>query len=734
MRTIANHMTRIACVMGLLISPLVDSSLLFASTAHNPPLQEPPSISRQYSAKSRPKVALVLAGGGAKGLAHIGAIKVLEEAGIPIDIVVGNSMGSIVGGLYAIGYTPHEMDSVVRHTDWMQLLLDAPDYGKNEFATRRRSETYQLRVSLNPDRQYSKTGKGGLIQGRNIEYLLRQLTCTIPDSVDFDKLPLPFACNATEVTKGSIHEFHEGDLVKAMRASMAIPGIFTPVEQDSMLFVDGFVTNNYPVDVAKRMGADIIIGCDLVSCTPLSERYNSLMDLVTHMIDISSTHKYEENIRRSDIYIDIDVTEYNSASFGSTDIDSLITRGERRARQLLPQIESLRDDLNKRYGTGPLAYKEAQATRHAALKDGQFRQKQIEATIVNGDSSLQKKGFFRQVRSNYLKSSLNMGARFDNDEYASVHFEIRMVIPNRRQYLAILYGRLGERLCGGLEIRRNLSDNTHIGLRYNLQHSDQQYYRYGNRAASVTSNRQRTQLYFAQQWQHGIWTMGLKYHWHYYSDALSRADYFALMEQMEGKKDRYLSYFLQAEYNTLDSHYYPTHGSRVHGRAELITGNFYQFEGSNAVPIIQLSWKSAFTIGERFTVIPHTSGRLIINSDSNIPFTLSHVVGGLMEGMKEEHQLTMAGLSDLEVFSSNAFASSGLGLQLRMGDRHFLHGAIDGGSYGSQLESFFNPKDFTWGTQLGYAYSSMAGPISLTGYWSERTKRFNLMFNVGYYF
>ena len=183
----------------------------------------------------RPKVAVVLAGGGAKGLAHIGVLKVLEEAGVPIDIVVGNSMGSIVGALYAIGYTPEEMDSIVRRTDWIQLLLDQPDYGNQLLSARKLNESYQLRVALDRERQTSMTGRSGLIRGKNIEDYLRRLTATVPDSVCFDSLPMPFACNATEVVAGRSHEFHSGNLVKAMRASMAIPGVFTPVQYDSLI-------------------------------------------------------------------------------------------------------------------------------------------------------------------------------------------------------------------------------------------------------------------------------------------------------------------------------------------------------------------------------------------------------------------------------------------------------------------------------------------------------------------
>lgn len=715
--------------MGLFLSPLCQLFLPHSFSANN-------SSALWASTKQRPKVAVVLAGGGAKGLAHIGALKVLEEAGVPIDMVVGNSMGSIVGGLYAIGFTPEEMDSVVRHTDWIQLLLDSPDYGNNLLTARKQSEVFQLKVALDPERQYSKTGRGGLIRGRNIENLLKQLTRTVPDSVDFDQLPLPFACNATEVVKGSIYEFHSGNLVKAMRASMAIPGIFTPVEQDSMLFVDGFVTNNYPVDVAKRMGADIIIGCDLVSTTPLANRYTNVLDLVTHMIDVSSTHKYEENVRRSDIYIDIDVTEYSSASFGQTDIDSLIIRGERRARQMLPDIKALQQRLTRRYGHLEQPNKKAQALRHQQLALLEKNSPQSQDTLSAEETLAQaeKQGFFKQVRSNYLKSSVNLGARFDNDEYASVLMQAQVAIPYKRHYSASIYARLGVRMKGGIDLNHHVGTNGFWGLGYMFGHSDIDYYRYGKRLAELTTQQQVTKLYFGQVWRRSMYSLGIKYNWTYYDDVLTKYSLGNLVPELEDKKERRFSYFIQGEFNTLDSRYYPTLGSRVSGNFEVATDNCYQYEDNNAIPILTLSWMSAFTCGRRFSLIPHASGRVIFFHNHALPFGLNNVVGGFMEGMKIDHQLAMAGLANPEIFTETAVGSAGLLMQQRMGGRHYLQWAIDGGSNGSQLENFFNQDGFTWGTQFGYSYSSMGGPLTVFGYWSERTKRFSFMVNLGYCF
>ena len=213
--------------------------------------------SKAESCQQRKKVGLVLSGGGAKGIAHIGAIKIIEEAGIPIDYVVGTSMGSIIGGLYAIGYTPEQMDSMVRKQDWTFLLSDQIPRMDMNMQERDADEKYVISVPFSKSAIQDLTG--GLIKGRNISNLFSELTLGYHDSLDFNKLPIPFACVSENIVKGEEYVFHDGVLSTAMRASMAIPGVFTPVRLDSMVLVDGGVVNNYPVNVAKEMGADVII-------------------------------------------------------------------------------------------------------------------------------------------------------------------------------------------------------------------------------------------------------------------------------------------------------------------------------------------------------------------------------------------------------------------------------------------------------------------------------------------
>lgn len=684
-------------------------------------------VSLSVWADERPRVAVVLAGGGAKGLAHIGALKVIEETGVPIDMVVGNSMGSIVGGLYAIGYTPTEMEHIVRSTDWVKLLIDAPDFENNLLTAKKMSETYQLRVSLDPRRHNSSTGRSGIIQGRNIDLLLKKLTRNVPEDIRFADLPMPFACNATEVISGKVYEFHEGDLVEAMRASMAIPGVFTPVKKDSMMFVDGFVTNNYPVDVAKRLGADIIIGLDLVSTRPPEERYDNILDLVTHMIDVNGTHLYEDNISKSNVYIDIDVTEYNAASFGATDIDSMLVRGERRAREMVPALEQLRDSLQTIYGKETPRYKEAQQMRQAALHHG------VPITTANRDSA-RHEGWLRTIRKNYLSSSINLGARFDNDEYASVQMLVGVNIPSKHGLSASLYGRLGQRLKGGINISHNLTNNGSISLDYLFEHRDIQYFLKGDRAGDVTSNHQQTQFAWGQTWHNVLYTFGLRYDWHYYTDVLFRKSVAEMAPSIEGTTEKYLTYFVQSEFNSQNSIYYPTKGSRVTANLELVTDNFYQYKQEKPIAMASISWSSAATMGSRFTLIPHASARVIFVEDNKEPASLQNLMGGLHDGMKVSHQITMAGLPNIEILSEDAIAVAGLGIQQRMGQNHYIKGAFDVCNIASNINDFLLLSQPFCGAQLGYSYSSMAGPISLTAYWNERTEDVKVMLNVGYCF
>lgn len=201
----------------------------------------------------RPKIGLVLSGGGAKGVAHIGVLKVLEEAEIPIDYICGTSMGAIIGGLYSIGYHAEELDSMVRSQDWIFLLTDQIARPYQSFNSKYEKEHFLIKVPLGNNKKISTPS--GIVKGQGILNKFTSLTIGYHQLDSFADLPIPFACVAGDLTSGKEIVIKKGNLPLAMRTSMAVPGVFQPVYRDGMVLVDGGIFNNFPVDVAKEMGS-----------------------------------------------------------------------------------------------------------------------------------------------------------------------------------------------------------------------------------------------------------------------------------------------------------------------------------------------------------------------------------------------------------------------------------------------------------------------------------------------
>lgn len=290
----------------------------------------------------RPKIGLVLSGGGAKGLAHIGVLKVLEEAGIRPDYITGTSMGSIIGGLYASGYSAAELDSIVRKADWAILLSDQVPLSDVVPEEKNDYNRFQLEFDI--------TKKGlalpaGVVRGQRISEYLSELTWHVADVKDFDDLPIPFRCVAADLITGETHVFKSGDLTTAMRASMAIPSVFTPVELGEKYLVDGGVLDNFPVKVALDMGADIIIGVNVgFKDYPTKEDMNSLTKVLLTSASIGSHPALVEAIGLTDYIISPHLAPYTTSSF--FDGPKIIERGEIATRQQLTQFQHLADSID----------------------------------------------------------------------------------------------------------------------------------------------------------------------------------------------------------------------------------------------------------------------------------------------------------------------------------------------------------------------------------------------------
>ncbi|MES2747354.1 MAG: patatin-like phospholipase family protein, partial [Bacteroidota bacterium] len=208
----------------------------------------------------RSKIGLVLSGGGAKGFAHIGVLKVLEQAGVKIDYIGGTSMGAVVGGLYSSGYSASQIDSIFTNTNFDELLSDYIPRTTKSFYEKRNDELYAISLPFN---KFSIGIPIALSKGMYNYCLLTKLTHNVRHVRDFNKLPIPFVCIATDIEKGEEVILNSGYLPQALLASSAFPTLFSPIELDGKLLVDGGVSNNYPVEEVRKMGADIIIGVDV---------------------------------------------------------------------------------------------------------------------------------------------------------------------------------------------------------------------------------------------------------------------------------------------------------------------------------------------------------------------------------------------------------------------------------------------------------------------------------------
>lgn len=264
--------------------------------------------------QDRPKIGLVLSGGGAKGIAHIGVLKAMEKAGIKPDYITGTSMGAVVGGLYAIGYSADEIEKMILEVDWNLILSNQVPLNYISFEEKEYFNRFMLEF---PMEGFRLKLPSGLIEGQMLSEALQHFCWPAVKYEHFDEFPIPFRCIATNVKTGLPIIFEDGPLPFAIRASMALPSAFTAVRMDSTLLVDGGVTNNFPVQEVVDMGADIVIGVN-VSTTLDEELPESMIDILMSLAMIESTSKLKNQIERCDIYIEPYLAGYSTGSFGNS--------------------------------------------------------------------------------------------------------------------------------------------------------------------------------------------------------------------------------------------------------------------------------------------------------------------------------------------------------------------------------------------------------------------------------
>jgi NTE family protein len=325
-------MGKLATHVGLACALAASCQIAYAA-AHADAADIPPPV--------RPRICLVLSGGGARGMAHIGVLKVLEELKVPIDCIAGTSMGAVVGGLYASGMTAAQIDTTMRSVDWQEAFRDAPP--RRDLAFRRKQDDRNFLVRLPLGLKHGRILlPKGFIQGQKLQETLRQLTLPFSNSTDFDLLPTPFRAVATDLVTGNAVLMDKGDLSIAMRASISAPGVFAPVETQGRLLVDGGLAENLPIDVARGMHADILIVSDVSFPLQALSALDSALSISNQMLAIlvrKDADRQRKTLGASDILVEPVLGPASSTDF--TAAISTIAAGENAARAMLARFDPL---------------------------------------------------------------------------------------------------------------------------------------------------------------------------------------------------------------------------------------------------------------------------------------------------------------------------------------------------------------------------------------------------------
>ncbi|CAD5109666.1 patatin-like phospholipase family protein [Zestomonas carbonaria] len=399
--------------------------------------------------ETRPKVGLVLSGGAARGLAHIGVLKALEEQGIQVDAISGTSMGAVIGGLYASGYRAEELEKLALGIDWQQALSDAPPRTDIPFRRKQDDRDFLVKQKISFRDDGSLGLPLGVIQGQNLNLLLESLLVHTSDIRNFDRLGIPFRAVATDISSGDKVVFRSGHLPQAIRASMSIPAVFAPTEVDGRLLVDGGMVDNIPIDVAREMGVDRIIAVDIG--TPLQSRRDlkTVLNVLNQSITLMTRSNSEAQLatlRTDDILIQPPLAGYSGTDFGRA--QEMIDAGYRATQILAQRLAELRP-------TAPPA--ELSAARSPGARTPVITEIRVENNSKVSDETIRR--YIRQPLGEPLdldRLQDDMGTLYGLDYFEQVQYRV----AHQADGSALVINARGKRAgTDYLRVGLNLSDD-----------------------------------------------------------------------------------------------------------------------------------------------------------------------------------------------------------------------------------------------------------------------------------
>lgn len=658
----------------------------------------------------RPTVALVLAGGGAKGACHLGVMEYLEELHIPVDLIAGTSIGGLIGGLYSIGYNASEIDSIISSLDWGKILSD-----ERNVNTARRP-------------LYTSAQKDGYLVGDNVNGLISSLAVGYEDSTDFKNLPIPFVCVATDLISMKSLNWSDGYLLDALRSTMSLPVIFTPFRKDNMVLLDGGMRDCFPTDLARAMGADIIIGIDVGDQTR-HEDMKTIAGIVIEGLSSGGKDALRKNLENADIYIRPDMEPYNFMSWSSDDIDSLIRRGHEAALGKAASFDSIArlTGPQERRLDGPHAldinngkveirsvsikglpeHESIALMKKCPLKCGK---KYCHDDIQEFISDIYSTGIFKSVRYRLLGRNEPFQLEFLCEKSDNHQIELGLRIDTEEAVALMANFKLWSNTLSGSQLDFN--------FKASLAPWAEATYRYKLASCGLALGA-ATKIHYTRIPGSRAWHNDNRIFAQYGNLHTTRKVFGCIGGRFQPAPGTF-SAFAEGGYDSRNDRYFPTGGLKAAGRYEYgAQSHFASLNVAGAIPL-----------GSIFTFVPSLSARAVFGGREQLPYYMRNYVGGALEGRYFDQQIGMLSMTRMREASPMTAVAS---LDVRANVFHNFY--IDALAEALCEARSFSLYDGTvWGAVLRVSYSTPAGPISTNIHWNSDTHTIGAYLTLGFDF
>ncbi|MCD6544890.1 MAG: patatin-like phospholipase family protein [Flavobacteriaceae bacterium] len=710
------------------------------------------------------KVGLVLSGGGAKGFAHVGVLKVLEEAGIRVDYIAGTSMGSVIGGLYAAGYNARELDSILVKYDLSSLIKD--ELPRNSYSFYQKKNEGKYALSLPIDKW--KIGLPSVSKGQNVYNLISQLTEHVHEIEDFSKLPIPFFCIATNLETGEEVILDKGSLSEAIRASGSFPGLLTPVKIDDKVLIDGGIVNNYPVEELKAKGVDYIIGVNVMGKLLQEEKLKSMPLILGQIAGFQVYKNIKEKSKLTDIYIKPDISEFNNFSFDR--VNDIILVGEMAAREQFDKIKEI-------------AAKQKKQKHHTAIYSFDLNNDfVIKEIVINGNIN---------YTDNYCLDKLKLKKGIVTSQ--EIFLEGINTLTATGNFESIIYKFIP--VEGGMKLEFNLIENTvstflKIGAHYDALYKTGILVNLTKKHSFFKNDFLSADFVFGDNLRYNIdyfldngfnWSFGLNTRYNSFTHDITLAldedvpefaiktpihyndfttQFFvqttfnnnmafrvgvedknlkAFIEQIvEDQTEKvfldnsnYLNVFAKVRYDSYNTQFSPKKGFYFDATYRFYLFSSDYFESFN--PFSQLSGK----IGYAYTVFDKLTLQYIAQAGTTIGSNGNEIHDYHLGGYNENFINTFESFYgyDIAELNSPSFLKSAIILRYELFKNNYVSFI---GNYGRLNSDLWNGgsifEDTVSGYAFGYTWDTFIGPIELKYSWSPDTVEHYWYFNLGFWF